>query len=167
MFRSFNKAVSAGRFTSPNNILLARGRPAVYLSVSNEPSIEHVNGIKAVFRTISKLESHRENNTYKTLVEKELKELNSAATTYVNNVLKYVELGGRLTAQGLANLYATADNLNVNAKWLEVYAQPEVPHLIRNMSVENLKDLIAGLNRFNGSQDFIKLAEEELSRRNQ
>lgn len=160
MFRSFNKAINASRFTSPNNILLARGRPVVYLSASNEPGVEHVNTIKALFRTISKLETHRENNTYKTLVEKELKELHSASQSYVNNVLKYVELGGRLTAQGLSNLYATADNLQVNTKWLEVYAQPEIPHLLRNMSVENLNDLISGLKQFNGSPDYLRLAEE-------
>ena len=86
---------------------------------------------------------------------------------YVHNTLKYVELGGRLTAQGLANLYATAENLKINSKWLEIYAQPEIPYHLRNMSIENLNDLISGLNRFNGSQDFINLAQKELSTRNQ
>jgi hypothetical protein len=33
-----------------------------------------------------------------------------------------VELGGRLTGQGIANLYSCADKLNINAQWLKVYA---------------------------------------------
>lgn len=35
------------------------------------------------------------------------------------------------------------------------------------MSVENLRDLHAGLNKNNGSPDFIKLVEQELKTRNQ
>lgn len=124
MLRNFNKAINANRFTRPNNILLAYCKPPVYLASSNEPSIEHLNTIKAFFRTLSKLENHKENATYKNLVQKEIQNLNNISDLYVHNTLKYVELGGRLTAQGLANLYGTAESLKINSKWLEIYAQP-------------------------------------------
>lgn len=71
--------------------------------------------------------------------------------------MRYVESGGRLTAQGLANLYACADKLKVNDQWLQIYVQSEIPHLIRNMSAENLKDLHEGLKKHNGNTDFLNL----------
>ena len=70
MLRNFNKAINASRFTRPNNILLAHCQPPVYLATSNEPSIEHVNTIKAFFRTLGKLQNHKDHATYKTLVLK-------------------------------------------------------------------------------------------------
>jgi len=40
---------------------------------------------------------------------------------------------------------------------LQIYAQSEIPHLIRNMSAENLKDLHEGLKKHNGNTDFLNL----------
>lgn len=71
-----------------------------------------------------------------------------------------METGGRLTGEGLANIYAVADKLNINDKWLEIYLQPEIPHLLRYMSVDNLKDIQNGLKKYNGSSDFITLVDK-------
>lgn len=63
-FRSFNKTLCASRFTKPNNILLTHCGAPVYLCPSREPSIDHLNTLKSLFKIINKLESHSKNANY-------------------------------------------------------------------------------------------------------
>lgn len=86
--------------------------------------------------------------------------LQNSLQAYVHNCVRYVEMGGRLTGQALANLYGCSEQLGVNPQWLQVYAESEIPHLIRHMSVENLNDLEAGLKRNNGSANFLELVQK-------
>lgn len=159
-FRKFNKTICATRFTKPNNLILQHSCPPVYLCTAREPTIDHLNSVKSLLKTINRLEGHKNNTGYQAYVGKELEMLNGSLGFYLESCVRYVEAGGRLTAQGLANLYACADKLKVNPQWLKIYAEPEVPHLIRNMSVDNLKDLQEGLTKHNGSQDFVGLVEK-------
>lgn len=57
-FKNFNKTICSSVFTKPNNYLLQHCRTPITLCVSSDPSIEHLHSVKALFRTISKLESH-------------------------------------------------------------------------------------------------------------
>lgn len=137
-FKNFATTVNSARFSAPNNILLNKVWGAHVLLVrSNEPVVDHINTLKALHRTLNKIKAHEEGN-YKPLVSKELRYLNAAARDYAINCRKYVENGGHLTAQGIANLYACASQLDVNSQWLEKYVQDEIPHFVRYMSVENL-----------------------------
>lgn len=54
-FRNFNKTICASRLTKPNNLLLSYCGTPVYLCTSREPSVEHLNTAKSLFKTISKL----------------------------------------------------------------------------------------------------------------
>ena len=80
--------------------------------------------------------------------------------------ISFVESGGKLTAQGLANLYACADNLQINKQWLEKYVYEEIPYHIDSMSVSNLNDTIKGVQMFHENSKYLPLLEEELGKRN-
>lgn len=67
-FKKFNKTICASVFTKPNNYLLRHCRAPMYLCASNDPCIDHLHSVKALFKTISKLESHAENASYKSIV---------------------------------------------------------------------------------------------------
>lgn len=162
-----SKLVSASRFTRPNNILVRHCRAPLALVTLDEPSIDHLNTLKAFLKTINRLEQHTSHPQYSDLVLGELDFLNKYADGYVAMATKYVEVGGRLTAQGLANLYACSDKLGINARWLEIYAQPEIPHLVRFMNVENLQDVRQGLTRGKASSDILGLVDKELNSRSQ
>ena len=140
-FKNFSKTICSSRLAKPNNLIIAgMCNPAVLLSNSPEPCIDHINTVKALFTTISQLNEHREGK-FGSLVEKELSYLNSATKVYVNSCASYVENGGYITAQGAANLYACAESLGLSANWLRQNVHPLIPSLVKNMSVENLNDI--------------------------
>ena len=120
-FKNFSKTLCSSRLTRPNNIILAsQTGPAVLLVRENEPSVDHINSLKALHNTINKLSQHTSGN-YSKLVEEELRYLNRAAEDYAQNCKKYVENGGCLTAQGLANVYACGEKLGINSDWLTAH----------------------------------------------
>ena len=166
-FKNFTKTISASRLTKPNNlILIGISTNPVLLSNSPEPCVDHINTLKALHSTVSLLTSHAQ-GPHASLVATELAELTPALRTYATSCVYYVEHGGHLTAQGAANLYACASELGVNANWLKTHVRPHIPSLVRNMNVENLRDVSEGLSKYHGSCEFIKLVEAELSNRSQ
>ena len=72
----------------------------------------------------------------------------------------YVEDGGYITAQGAANLYACAEELGLSANWLSKNVQPLIPTLVKNMSIENLEDVLSGLNKYHPGCKFIDLVSK-------
>ena len=100
-------------------------------------------------------------------MQKEVKYLEKHAENYEMCVKKFVENGGRVTAQGLANLYACAEELAIDGAWLQKYALDEVPHQIQNMNIDNLNDLIVGMEKFHTDSKYIELVKNELATRNQ
>jgi hypothetical protein len=57
-------------------------------------------------------------------------------------VKRFVEAGGNVTAQGLGNIYACKDELNLSVDWLAKYAENLVADKIKHMSYENVNDVI-------------------------
>ena len=111
-FRNFNKVISASKLGKPNNLLFQPCNSPIYICTSTEPSIDHLNTLKALHSTIKKIDQYSSITTassFSNIIQKELKFLNSAAQNYQVLTINFVERGGKLTAQGLANLYACAD----------------------------------------------------------
>jgi hypothetical protein len=56
-----------------------------------------------------------------------------------------VESNGALTAEGIANLYAVAADLDLSNSWLKSYVQNEITNKANYMSRSNLQDILAVL----------------------
>lgn len=78
-------------------------------------------------------------------------------------IRKYVEAGGHLTAEGIANIYACNEALNYSSGWLSQYIEQSIPRKLENMSYQNLKDVIEGLKTNSPSSEHIGSLESAAS----
>ncbi len=53
---------------------------------------------------------------------------------YKSGAVRYVEMGGKLTPKALLTLYREKARLGLDDKWLEIYAQAEIPKFVNLMS---------------------------------
>ncbi len=58
-----------------------------------------------------------------------------------------MESNGSLTAEGIANLYAVAAELDLSNNWLQSYVQNEIANKAKYMSKSNLRDILAVLDK--------------------
>ena len=78
-FKNFGKTICSSRLSAPNNfVLTGHGRLATRLCTSDDPTLDHLNTLKALHMTIHKLSAHT-NGNYGTLVASEIAFLNEAA----------------------------------------------------------------------------------------
>lgn len=57
-------------------------------------------------------------------------------------------------------MYACADKLGVNEKWVEIYLEQHIPKLLRFMNTKNMKDVQSGLKKYNGNPNFLELVNK-------
>ena len=78
----------------------------------------------------------------------ELEDLHAYRETYAKFIYRFVTQGGLLTGEGIANLYYSAESLQLSPKLLEDYVHRDIPSKYKFMSRQNLEDLAAGLQKY-------------------
>lgn len=99
------------------------------------------------------------------LVNSEIEFLEEHRQRYTDKVREFIEKGGLLTGEGIANTYYCASWLNLSSEWLEKCVHHEIPNKLKFMSRTNLKDTLEGLRKFHSNSPYLKDIEQELSNR--
>lgn len=144
-FRNLERVVPSRLFTAPNSLLLQSKFRPLYVPKDPEPSIDHLHTVKALVRTIQVLEPHLANPNYEKVVRCELEDLQAYRETSAKLITRFVTQGGLLTGEGIANLYYSAESLQLSPKLLEEYVHRDIPSKYKFMSRQNLEDTVAGL----------------------
>ncbi len=76
---------------------------------------------------------------------------------------KYVENGGYLTAEAIANVYYAADSLEYSSEWLLNNVHNQIPNKMRLMSRLNLTDTINGIKKHHSSSVYLQELEQALA----
>lgn len=90
----------------------------------------------------------------------ELEDLHAYRETYAKFITRFVTQGGLLTGEGIANLYYSAESLQLSPKILEEYVHRDIPSKYKFMSRQNLEDLAAGLQKYQPTSPFLPLVKE-------
>ena len=69
-FRNFNKVINASQLTKPNNMIFRSCNIPVHICTSTEPSIDHLNTLKALHSTINKINSYSTGSVLKEAITK-------------------------------------------------------------------------------------------------
>ena len=77
----------------------------------------------------------------------------------------FIQRGGLLTGEGIANTYFCASKLKLSSEWLEENIHHEIPSKIKFMNRTNLKDTLEGLKQFHSNSPYLKEIEQELSKK--
>lgn len=163
-FRNFDRVVSSHLFTRPNNICLRAEANRVNICWDKDPSIDHLHSCKALSNTINTLRNYRTEmaeGSYSKAIDSELQVLEREFISYKSMVRRYVESGGNITAEGISNIYALSEELDLSRDWLARFVEGFIPSKIQNMNYSNLKDVIEGLKTNSPSSEHLP----ELSRR--